>query len=308
LKRSPIPLYFQLSCLLEDQIKSGTFESGTPLPSEKRLAKDHDVSLITVRAAMKILLDKKLVVRYPGKGTFVCDPKNNVRTWAIGSLNDLVMTGYKSTMKLLWHRRVIPPQPVAERLQVPQRQKIYTLRTVRETEDGPFMLTDTYHPYAIATRLKRSDFTGKTAQSQLVISIVEEKCGLSVSHVRQMVRVERATQDVNRALNVAPGEPLLIIEREYFGPDFELIQIAIAHYRTDRYRYFIELSTFGESQPLSGDMDHKTPTVVNHADSAKKGSVLPKVRGRAIGPQRRKSKGDALNISTTTRNRQRRLN
>jgi len=247
-RRSPVPLYFQLSSYLEDQIKSGALAPGTQLPSEKQLARDNEVSLITVRAAMRVLLDKRLVVRFPGKGTFVSENRRETRTWAIGSLDDLVATGLQSTMKLLWRRKVTPPERIAEKLGVAPQQKVYALRTLREAQGEPFMLTDTYHPPAIANRLKETDFTDERACYKLVISIVEEKCGVRVGRARQTMRMERATHDVNRLLGVEPAEPLLVVEREYIDESGELIEVAVARYRTDQYSYVIDLSSVEESE------------------------------------------------------------
>src|SRR5690606_30090334 len=93
MKRLPIPLYFQIANDLEQQIKSGALRPDDQLPNEKALAASYGVSLITVRGAMRVLIDKGAVARYPGKGTFVARRDAPSHVWSIGSLDDLVSTG-----------------------------------------------------------------------------------------------------------------------------------------------------------------------------------------------------------------------
>ena len=262
-RRSPVPLYFQLSSEIEEQIKSGVLLPGSQLPSEKQIARDSGLSLITVRAAMRVLLDKKRVVRYPGKGTYVAQSAKETRTWAIGSLDDLVSTGLRSTLKFIWRRKVTPPESIAEKLRIAPQEEIYALRTMREAQGEAFMLTDTYHVPDIGNRLRKADFTNAAARAKLVISIVEEKCGVRVTHARQIMRVERASQGVNQLLGVEPGEPLLVVEREYVDEDGRMVQVAVAHYRTDHYNYVIDLSTVEEDERKLG----KLPHVIRHISS-----------------------------------------
>jgi len=245
IRRSPIPLYYQISTHLQEQIQSGALKPGTQFTSEKKQAQIYGVSLVTVRAAMRVLLEKGLVVRYAGKGTFVAEPYPVRNTWAIGSLEDLVSTGRQSNMKLLWRRQIYPPLQVAQAFGQSGKKKISAMRTVRYAESEPFMLTDTYHPKEISTQLKDSDFTRRAARTKLVVSIVQEKCGIVVSAARQTMSVEPATQDQARFLDIEPGQQLLAVNREYLADGEHLVQIARAHYRTDHYHYAINLSSVG---------------------------------------------------------------
>ncbi len=56
---------------LESAIVSGRYAVGFQLPSERRLAEDYHITVMTVRGALKVLADKGLIVREQGRGTFV---------------------------------------------------------------------------------------------------------------------------------------------------------------------------------------------------------------------------------------------
>lgn len=242
LKRLPIPLYFQIASDLESQIKSGVLAPDDQLPNEKVLAKSYGVSLITIRGAMRVLLDNGAVVRYPGKGTFVARLGGAGHVWSIGSLDDLVSTGLKSSMRVLSVEQVVPPAWVLERLQLPRGALAHKVRTLREAQGEPFMVTEQYHTLELARSLRRSDFSGTEARSRLVVQIVAERCGLTIGSVRQTMSAEKASKDIAPLLGLRRGAPLLVVEREFLTDAGRLIQTGKAHYRTDHHRYMITIS------------------------------------------------------------------
>ena len=70
------PLYRQMEAILEEKIARGEYVPGQRLPSEKELAQQFGVSVITVKKALASLTERGLVVRKQGKGTFVTTPKH----------------------------------------------------------------------------------------------------------------------------------------------------------------------------------------------------------------------------------------
>ncbi|MGH7716326.1 MAG: GntR family transcriptional regulator [Vulcanimicrobiaceae bacterium] len=240
--RSPVPLYFQVANDLEAKIASGAYAAGTQLPNEKKLTGEYGVSIVTVRAAMRTLLDKRLVVRFPGKGTFVASPGDGKRPWSIGSLDEMITAGRDSELQLVWRRKVFPPPPVAAALNIDRRTSSVAMRTIRRVDGEAFMVTDTFHPPHIARRLRNRDFTSVDARSQIVIEIVEQTCGVAVDSIHQAIGIEMATKELATLLHVPAGTPLLVAEREYHAHDGQLVQVTRAHYRTDHFRYVMTLS------------------------------------------------------------------
>src|SRR6185436_13790226 len=67
------PLYMQVRDALLDRIKDGRWKPGASLPSEIDLYRQLGVSLGTLRKALGVLESEQLIVREPGRGTFVRD-------------------------------------------------------------------------------------------------------------------------------------------------------------------------------------------------------------------------------------------
>ena len=78
-KSKRLPLYLQLSESLERRIKDGDLKPGDSLPPENELSKQLGVSPVTVKNGLKLLVDKGLIRRISGRGTFVSSPREWVK-------------------------------------------------------------------------------------------------------------------------------------------------------------------------------------------------------------------------------------
>ncbi|MFI9638911.1 GntR family transcriptional regulator [Micromonospora sp. NPDC051925] len=70
---SPVAFYVQLADLVATEIETGRLQPRQPLPSESHLQQEYGVSRGTVRAAIRLLRDRGLVVTFTGRGTYVVD-------------------------------------------------------------------------------------------------------------------------------------------------------------------------------------------------------------------------------------------
>ena len=66
-------LYEQIYSNLKTDILNGDYQAGDQLPTEKELIDAYNVSRLTAKNAIALLVEERLVERIPGKGTFVLD-------------------------------------------------------------------------------------------------------------------------------------------------------------------------------------------------------------------------------------------
>ena len=74
---SSVPMYLQISRQLSEAIQQGGYNPGDKLPSESTLCQQYDVSRITVRQALNLLIQQDMAFSVHGKGTFVKPPAIN---------------------------------------------------------------------------------------------------------------------------------------------------------------------------------------------------------------------------------------
>jgi DNA-binding GntR family transcriptional regulator len=70
-KKSPIPVYHQLTLILRKKILKGEWTEGNKIPKEEALAVEYGVSRVTMRQAMYALEKEGLISRKKRIGTFV---------------------------------------------------------------------------------------------------------------------------------------------------------------------------------------------------------------------------------------------
>ena len=64
-------VYRQIATQLKQMIAEGTLQSGDRLPPEPEFAKQLGVNRMTLRKSLQILLDERLLIKTPSKGTFI---------------------------------------------------------------------------------------------------------------------------------------------------------------------------------------------------------------------------------------------
>jgi len=89
-KNSPIPITYQLEQLLRDQIAAGELKVGQRLPTEMELCALLGVSRTPIRKALGQLVSSGMLVRYPGRGTFVASSNSIVQ--AVQKMEEITIT------------------------------------------------------------------------------------------------------------------------------------------------------------------------------------------------------------------------
>lgn len=77
MSEASIPLYRAIYNDLIQKINTGFYKKGDKLPSEKELADEYNVSRITSKKALEMLADEGLIIRVPGRGSFVKDDETD---------------------------------------------------------------------------------------------------------------------------------------------------------------------------------------------------------------------------------------
>lgn len=252
-----IPLYYQLTSLLEEKMDSNEYPPGSRLPTEVELAAEYGISVITARGAMKILRDKGRVERFPGRGTFVLDRGSIRAAWGLGSIADIDMTTGKSEMTTLSSKLVDSPDWVCQAFNLDGPSRLNSMRNVRSIKRERFMVSDVFHHPQLTSLVRSPKFRKLLRDRKLVIMAVCEMAGIKLGEIRQSLSAALASGDVARALLIEEGKPLLVVDRLFLTANGRPIQLGKTHYRIDHYRYDLNLRAIEERQPVEGS--HRRP-------------------------------------------------
>ena len=93
-KDSKTPLYRQLADIMKNDIKNGVFAPGSKLPSENELARKYNMSRLTARQAVTVLVNEGLAERFHGKGSFCKNLSTSKRIDVLLDMSDYYFIPY----------------------------------------------------------------------------------------------------------------------------------------------------------------------------------------------------------------------
>ena len=209
---SPLPLYQQLAELLRQQIEGGALEAGARLPSEPELSKRHRIGRPTVRQATELLVQRGLIERRRGSGTFVKEAPRRVDLFSLGgTLSSFRRGGVVTTTKLVGG---VALRRVAADAENPfANGRAWQLRRVSSVDARPVLYERLFLHAELFAGLSEVDLSGASLSR-----IAEERYFLKASHAEQSFRVALPPEDVARTLRIARTEPILLVKRTLFFP------------------------------------------------------------------------------------------
>jgi GntR family transcriptional regulator len=217
--------YRKAASVLRQRILSGQIAPGSRLPAERDLCGLLKVSRITVRQALDILEEERLIVRRHGSGTYASDRPQRVVPLGLDYAGSLLEHAPQAARQLLrleetdcppaWAAPLFPVVPdgfvIAERL---------------DSADGrPIAWDQAVLPRTAAAGLGKRDFAAmdfldRWARSQPA----------SIATIDQTISSVRAAAGDARLLQVAAGSPILRTLETYRSTSGEVLVSFLSHY------------------------------------------------------------------------------
>lgn len=227
--RSPIPLYRQLADILLEKIRSGEYPVGSRIPSEPALAETYRIGRPTARQATDQLVQRGVLIRRRGAGTFVqSDPKEVDLFSFAGTIASFRSKGLSISTRILEQTRLTE---IREDYENPFSLKTAFFFSRLSTVDGtPVLLEDMYLDPNLFPGIDRIDLSERSLSQ-----VVDEQYYMRPVGGKQTFRI--STMDDRRAssLGVVCETPILLVKRYL---DFEQAESAVfseLYCRTDRF-------------------------------------------------------------------------
>lgn len=241
-----LPLYVQIELALRERIVAGEYPAGGAFPTDEKLRQAFGVSRATVRLALDALHREGLIVRYPGRGSFVSEVRERARTLRFhGSVRDLItqgdVHGPTFTVTEVAAARATPSE--CAELKLADDAGVTRITGLRRTENQPTAHVVVSLPEAIGALLPLRSGAAYPPISSLLVDRLNRR----VREIRQVIAVAMANPAVARALRIRVGASLLTIRRTYIGFDGSPVEFAVSSYAGDTYQY--EAIITGDAQP-----------------------------------------------------------
>lgn len=244
----PEPLYVQVKRFVIDGIRSGEWGDTRRVPSENFLVERLNVSRMTVHRALRELKSEGIIVRVPGRGTFVSPEKPRSTLLETQDIAEEIRSrGSRYDCTVVELGEVRADRALATALGLNRGETVFHSIIVHRENGEPIQCEERWINPAVAPGYLDQDFTRRTPHQFLTASAQLTE----VEHVLHAVLPDHRVQEY---LEIEEHEPcLLLVRRTWAGSQIATRSFFI--YPGDRYSLGGRYRVMGEPErPVIGSM------------------------------------------------------
>lgn len=235
-RHHPQPLYEQVKDILIEMIERTPLRPYEQIPSERELSERFGLNRLTVRKAIKVLVQEGILVRQHGKGTFVSPPKISQPLLVVRSFTDaMLQEGRVPGTEVQEVEFLSAGASVARQLRIQMGDPIVRLVRVRSVDEIPLALIVSYIPRDLTADLVPEDF-----RTLSLYALLRERCGIRLSSSSVTLEPTVATHQEAASLSIQPGQPMMLLRGLVSIPGGRIIEYSKALYRGDKVRFTVE--------------------------------------------------------------------
>jgi GntR family transcriptional regulator len=236
-RSSTVPLYTQIKEAIRAKIIDGTYVAHQQLPSENDMIAAFGVSRITVRQAINDLQKEGLLFKVHGKGTFVALPNVSQELTHLQGFGEAMhRLGHETFSDVFGLKTVKAPGSARAKLQIEEGSPVTEIRRVRYLNREPVSIDYSWVRHDVGARL-----TEKNLREKDLFSLLENELSQPLHSADVEIDATSATTDVAARLKIAPGSPILRIERLTYAQGEKPLVFEYLHYRPETFKYKIRV-------------------------------------------------------------------
>ncbi|MDD5703976.1 MAG: GntR family transcriptional regulator [Dehalococcoidales bacterium] len=246
-KNDAQPLFLQLENAIRRKINTGELITGDRIPSENELAKEFEISRMTVRRALDRLVMEGLIIRRQGKGSYVGEGKvpyipNTIYSFST-AMRDL---GHDIKTRVLEKKIIKSPLDVAHELGIDRNEPVVFLQRLRIVDQIPATFHTSYLPTKYFSSILNQDLT-----SEPLSKIMERISGLRLVNSHDTIEAVLVRSFEANILGIRENQPVFLVRGIAYGSDGTALRSTKAIYRSDLFRFSIrENGHIPELEPL----------------------------------------------------------
>ncbi len=221
IKRKTISLSQIAKMKIKEYIDSEDLQSDDILPSEGILMEKLGVSRYTVREALALLEQERMVYRVQGKGTFVNRKPINIESGLekLDSITDIIKSfGYEPGTKWIGIERVKPTEDMMEKFGLEEGEFAITFKRMRTADGQPAAyLVDTIPEKYLGDRKYDN------IRSESLFTFFEEELGIVIEYAVTEIRPVFPREEMIKYLGVDRDSLFLLFHQLHYDRDGRLI-------------------------------------------------------------------------------------
>jgi len=229
------PRYIQLQRRIENAIVTGLIPGGSPLPPEREIATMTGLSRVTVRKAVRPLVDDGLVVQKRGSGSIVAKPAKKVEqsmSRLTSFTEDMKRRGMSVTSTWLGRGIFMPSPEEIMTLGLSATESVTRLARLRLADDVPLAIERA----SLSANVLPDPFKVETS----LYALLDKMNFMPVRAMQRISATNLSPQDAE-LLGVEEGIAGLAITRVSYLASGQIVELTKSIYRGEAYDFVAEL-------------------------------------------------------------------
>ncbi|WP_207695756.1 GntR family transcriptional regulator [Enterococcus sp. DIV0212c] len=232
------PKYEEIADTLRERIKNNFYKTDTLLPNQTDLVKEFNVSRMTVKKAIGILVMEGLLYSQRGAGTKVLNrsfwDKDTSPVNEYDGLSKQMQERHKNLKsQVILFEVEFPSKEVQDRLAISEEQPVYRIIRLRILENEPFILEHTYMPCDLIPGL-----TTEILQES-IYSYIKEQLSLDFAGAYRNIQADKSDDYDQQYLNCKKEDPVLEVQQVVYSKGGRPIEFSCSRNRYDQRSYSV---------------------------------------------------------------------
>lgn len=228
-----VPKYYQLKKAIIRKIEMEEYTLDGPIPSERELMEQYQVSRITVRKAIDELVVEGYLYKVQGKGTYVkTDEKSNDLFSLVSCTQAVRNMGMTPTKQVIVSEILTADKKRAKALNLTDTDQVFQLGRVLYANGEPLNYTLTYLPVKLFPGIEKHHFAEES-----LYQVLGEEYHVNLTKARRTVEAVLVEDEIAEYLDIEPGMPVILFGCTTYGEvnGQEMpIENFKCYYRTDK--------------------------------------------------------------------------
>ncbi|WP_442487374.1 histidine utilization repressor [Halomonas litopenaei] len=217
------PSYARIKEYLLSEIESGAYVAGDRIPAENALATQFGVSRMTANKAIRDLVQKGLLVRRVGSGTFVSQRKSESSLFDIRNIADEIhLRGGEHSSQIIALKEVAASEEVAVFLGVKTGTRVFYSEIVHRENGVAIQLERRHVNPKLAPDYLQQDFERQTPNAILVARY-------PVTDVENSVEAMLPSDEEAALLEMSPSDACLLVVRRTWSGELLISYTQLLH-------------------------------------------------------------------------------
>ncbi|EHI73821.1 GntR family transcriptional regulator [Streptococcus criceti] len=229
-----LPAYIRIHDAIKNEIDQGVWKIGSRLPSERDLSDQFEVSRMTLRQAVTLLVDEGILERRIGSGTYVASQRVQEKIRGTTSFTEIIKAqGKEPSSKLISYERTYPNEQEIRHLGVTPKSYIIRMERVRYADNIPVVYEVTSIPERLIRNFKRKEVTNHFFQT-----LTDH--GYIIGKSQQTISADIVDPQLTKELAVEQGHAILSLTQTSYLDDGTAFEFVRSQYVAGRFEFYLE--------------------------------------------------------------------